>query len=350
MTGMLLTSGLVTLAAGALGSVVVWWLRGRSAVTAMTATVLTAVLASAAGMLVAAQRMFIDGHDLAVLAAIVATSAAVGLGCALVVGRRVSGIVAGHAAAEAARDRERALEAGRREMVAWMSHDLRSPLAGITAMVEALEDGVVSDEATVSAYHRNIGLEAERLAAMVDDLFELSWLHSGRLRLDRQRVTLADVVAQTVPGAASLAGRRDIGLVGDVPEVPVEVDVPQVARVLRNLLTNAVRHTPSGGTVRILGGTDERHAYLAVEDGCGGIPERDLARVFEVAFRGSAARTPSDGGAGLGLAIARGIVEAHSGEVDVRNVDGGCRFTVRFPVVDDMRVRARTDRATEGAQ
>jgi signal transduction histidine kinase len=332
MTAMVLMSGLVTLVAGALGSLVVWLLRRRSPVTTMTATVLTAVLAAAAGVLVAAQQMFIAPHDLGVLVAIVAMSAAVGLGCALAVGRRVAAAVARHAAAEAARERERALEAGRRELVAWMSHDLRSPLAGITAMVEALEDGVVTDSATVSAYHRNIGLEAERLAAMVDDLFELSSLHSGQRRLDRQRVTLADVVAQAVPGAAPLARARGIELAGDAPEVAVDVDVRQVSRVLSNLLSNAVRHTPSGGTVRILGGRDGGDAVLAVEDGCGGIPEADLPRVFEVAFRGTAARTPSDGGAGLGLAIARGIVEAHQGEIDVRNVEGGCRFTVRFPV------------------
>ena len=342
MSHMILTSGLVTFVAGALGSLVVWLLRRRSAATTMTATVLTAVLASAVGVLVAAQRMFISRGDLAVLAAIVATAALVGIGCALAVGRRVSAIVAQHAAAEADRDRERALEAGQRELVAWMSHDLRSPLAGIQAMVEALEDEVVVDPATVSAYHRNIGVEAERLAGMVDDLFELSRLHSGRLSLNPQQVTLADVVAQTVPTVAPLARARSIELLGDGPDVPVVVDVREVARVLTNLLSNAIRHTPPGGCVRILGGHDGEHAYLAVEDGCGGIPAGDLPRLFEVGFRSTAARTPGDdSGAGLGLAIARGIVEAHHGQIDVRNVDGGCRFTARFPVAGGPTAASR---------
>ena len=332
MTHMVVTSALVTLAAGLLGIAAVWLVRGRSAVTAMTATVLVAVLAVLAGVFVASANMFISTHDAAVLAAIVLTAAVIGTGCALAVGRRVARIVEGHAKAASDRERERALEVSRRELVAWMSHDLRSPLAGIRAMVEALEDGVVADPPTVAAYHRGIRDEADRLASMVDDLFELSRVHSGGLVLRRQRVTLADVVAQAVPAAAPLSAARGIRLVGDAPDVLVDVDVREVTRVLANLLTNAIRHTSDGGAVRILGGTAGEDAYLAVEDECGGIPEQDLPRVFEVAFRGTPARTPgADEGAGLGLAIARGIVDAHGGHVDVRNIDGGCRFTVRFP-------------------
>jgi len=338
MTHMVVTSGLVTLAAGLIGSIVVWLVRGRSAVTAMTTTVLVAVVAAVTGVFVAAQRMFISTHDAAVLAAIVATAAAVGTLCALVVGRRVARLVEHHALAAADRERERALEASRRELVEWMSHDLRSPLAGIRAMVEALEDGVVADAPTVAAYYRDIRHETNRLTSMVEDLFELSRMHSGRLMLRRQRVTLADIVAQAVPAAAPLSAARGVRLVGDAPDVEVDVDVREVTRVLTNLLANAIRHTPDGGAVRILGGCTGADAYLAVEDECGGIPEADLPRVFEVAFRGSPARTPgSDEGAGLGLAIARGIVDAHGGGIDVRNIEGGCRFTVRFRASGDVR-------------
>jgi signal transduction histidine kinase len=108
-----------------------------------------------------------------------------------------------------------------------------------------------------------------------------------------------------------------------------------------NLLRNAIRHTPSDGTVSVTGGRDERGGWLAVTDGCGGIPEADLPRVFDVAFRGESARTPDAGGdgaagarpagGGLGLAIVRGLVEAHRGEVAVGNVGGGCRFVVHLP-------------------
>jgi len=330
---MVFASALATLGAGLLGSVVLWLLRERSAVTAMTATVLVAVLAAATGVFVAANQMFISSHDASVLGVIVATAAVIGTACALAVGRRVARVVEHHAREAADRERERALEASRRELVAWMSHDLRSPLAGIRAMVEALEDGVVADQPTIEAYHQGIRAEADRLAMMVDDLFELSRVHSGRLMLRRQRVTLADIVAQAVPTAAPLSAARGIRLVGDAPDIPVNVDVREVTRVMTNLLLNAIRHTHDSGAVRILGGTTGECAYFAVEDECGGIPEADLPRVFDVAFRGTPARTPgTDEGAGLGLAIARGIVEAHDGTIDVRNVDRGCRFTVRFPV------------------
>jgi signal transduction histidine kinase len=344
MTHMVLTSALVTLAAGLFGSGVVWLLRGRSAVTAMTATVLVAVASAVIGIFVAANRMFISTHDAGVLAAIVATAAAVGTLCALAVGRRVARVVEQHARAAADRDRERVLEASRRELVAWMSHDLRSPLAGIRAMAEALEDRVVTDGPTVTAYHRAIRDESGRLASMVDDLFELSRVHSGRLVLRRQQVTLADIVAQAVPAAAPLSIARGIRLVGDAPDVTVDVDVREVTRVLVNLLTNAIRHTHDGGAVRILGGTTGTEAYLAVEDECGGIADTDLPRVFDVAFRGTPARTPAaDEGAGLGLAIARGIVDAHDGSIDACNIEGGCRFTVRFPVEHRARVPLHPD-------
>lgn len=340
MMHMVLTSALVTLGAGLVGSVVVWLLRGRSAVAAMTATVLTAVVAATTGVFVAADRMFISSHDAAVLASIVATAAVIGTVCALAVGSRVARLIEQHAREANDRERERTLEASRRELVAWMSHDLRSPLAGIRAMAEALEDGVVTDPPTMAKYHRGIRDEANRLAGMVDDLFELSRMHSGGLVLRRERVTLADIVAQAVPIAAPLAAERQIRLVGDAPDVGVAVDVREVTRVLTNLLSNAIRHTDDGGAVRILGGSSGAHAYFAVEDECGGIPEDDLFRVFEVGFRGTPARTPAlDEGAGLGLAIAQGIVEAHGGRIEVRNVEGGCRFTVRFPAEERPRLR-----------
>jgi len=110
----------------------------------------------------------------------------------------------------------------------------------------------------------------------------------------------------------------------------VTASEPELSRVVANLLTNSVRYTPPGGTVRVSAGRDRGDAWLAVADSCGGIPEADLGRVFDVAFRGSAARSPGAGG-GLGLAIVRGLMEAQGGGVRVRNVDGGCRFEIRLP-------------------
>jgi len=229
------------------------------------------------------------------------------------------------------RERERALERSRRELVAWVSHDLRTPLAGLRAMAEALEDGVATDPLR---YHTQIRMSVDRLAGMVDDLFEMSRIHAGALRLSLARVPLHDLVDEAVVGADPLARARGVLLSADVrTPLAVRVDPRELSRALTNLVANAIRHTPSDGSVHVEATERDGCAVLAVTDACGGIPDSDLDRVFEVAWRGTAARTPEPlAGAGLGLAIVRGIVEAHSGEVDVRNVVGGCRFEVRLPV------------------
>jgi signal transduction histidine kinase len=236
-----------------------------------------------------------------------------------------------------ARARERAAETSRRELVAWISHDLRTPLAGIRAMSEALEDGVVCAPVDVASYAGRIRGETERLTGMVDDLFELSRITAGALRLTLSAVPLHDVVSEAVAAHGPVAARRGVRVhaVGSAWPVVMGSD-PELARVVRNLLSNAIRHTPPGGTVVVAAGLDGGEAWLRVDDGCGGIPEPDLVRVFEVAFRGSRARTPHHGdhpaGGGLGLAIARGLVEAHRGRITALNHGPGCRFEVRLPL------------------
>ncbi|HEV2636734.1 MAG TPA: HAMP domain-containing sensor histidine kinase [Actinocrinis sp.] len=230
------------------------------------------------------------------------------------------------------RERERALERSRRELVAWVSHDLRTPLAGLRAMAEALEDGVAPQPAL---YHTRIRQTVDRLTGMVDDLFELSRIHAGALRLSLAQISLADLVDEAMVGADPLAKARGVRLAADVPgPLAVRCDIRELSRALTNLVANAIRYTPSDGTVRVEAADHGSYVVLAITDACGGIPDEDIGRVFEVAWRGTAARTPEPQvGAGLGLAIVRGIVEAHAGEVDVRNVDGGCRFEVRLPVL-----------------
>jgi signal transduction histidine kinase len=233
-----------------------------------------------------------------------------------------------------ARTRERALEASRRELVAWVSHDLRTPLAGLRAMAEALEDQVVVDPRTVSQYHSQIRREVNRLTAMIDDLFELSRIHAGALRLSRRMVGLEDLVAEVVASTEPVARAKGVRLTGAaVRGMPVYIDAAEMGRALRNLVTNAIRHTPSDGTVDVLAEVQSGLACVRVSDACGGIPPEDLPRVFDVAFRGESARTPGpQEGAGLGLSIARGIVEAHSGQIAVRNAGGGCQFLIRLPL------------------
>jgi signal transduction histidine kinase len=244
------------------------------------------------------------------------------------------GLAEAHDKLGQARARQQALEASRRELVAWVSHDLRTPLAGLRAMAEALEDQVVTDPREVSHYHSQIRVETERLAVMIEDLFELSKIHAGALRLSRRVVGLEDVVAEVVASAEPVARAKHIRLTGSaVRGMPVLIDSAEFGRAVRNLMSNAIRHTPPNGTIEVLGEIQSGMACVSVADECGGIPPGDLSRVFDVAFRGESARTPDpSGGAGLGLSIARGIVEAHSGEISVRNTGPGCEFLITLPL------------------
>ena len=244
------------------------------------------------------------------------------------------GLAVAHERLAQARSRERALEASRRELVAWVSHDLRTPLAGLRAMAEALEDQVVVDPREVSQYHSQIRREVDRLTLMIDDLFELSRIHAGALRLSKRMVGLEDLVAEVVASAEPVARSKGVRLTGAaVRGMPVFVDSAEMGRALRNLVTNAIRHTPSDGGVDVLAEVQGGLACVSVSDACGGIPPGDLPRVFDVAFRGESARTPGpQEGAGLGLSIARGIVEAHSGQIAVRNAGPGCQFLIRLPL------------------
>jgi signal transduction histidine kinase len=206
-------------------------------------------------------------------------------------------------------------------------------------MAEALEDNVVFTDEDRALYHRRIRVEVDRLARMVDDLFELSRIHAGALQLSPRRMALTDVVREAIATAAPVASAKGIHLdeLGlEAPGSLVDVDPYALTRVVGNLLGNAIRHTPPDGSVGIGMVEDDDFVYLSISDECGGIGEADIDRVFEVAFRGTSARTPApDGGAGLGLAIARGIVIAHNGRIGAMNVGPGCRFTITLPRTHD---------------
>jgi len=324
----------------------------------------------AAGVLGTAQAMFLSRHDLQVVVLVCIASGAVTLGFAVWLGQRVVtsaetlrdaaqrfgetgeltgttqgplelDVVADELARSGARlaaaaERERLLERSRRDLVAWVSHDLRTPLAQIRAMAEALEDGIAEDQ---HRYHAQIRAQVDRMAGMVDDLFELSRIHSGNLRLSPQTVELGDLVSEAIVGTGPLARARGVRLDGSVePGVLVHADPDALSRVMVNLVVNAVRHTPADGVVQIRGRATAGGIEVAVDDACGGIPDRDLPRVFDVGWRGSNARTEDHAagaglgsGAGLGLAIVRGLVEAQRGSVAVTNAGAGCRFVISLP-------------------
>ncbi|MBV9206687.1 MAG: HAMP domain-containing histidine kinase, partial [Actinobacteria bacterium] len=333
-----------------IGIVLLRLVASRSMSLMITVVVAASVLASMAGVGVIVHRMIGTPSDRNVMMTLIPIGALAGLAVALVVARRmtkasralssaVQGVgengvyvppsrtlpaelselsaelTATHERLAQARSRERALEASRRELVAWVSHDLRTPLAGLRAMAEALEDQVVIDPREVSQYHSQIRREVDRLTVMIDDLFELSRIHAGALRLSKRMTGLEDLVAEVVASAEPVARAKGVRLSGAaVRGMPVFVDSAEMGRALRNLVTNAIRHTPSEGGVDVLAEVQSGTACVTVSDACGGIPPADLPRVFDVAFRGESARTPGpQEGAGLGLSIARGIVEAHAG-------------------------------------
>ncbi len=341
-------------------------LRHRSLSTLVTAAGVVAQLTVAGAVAVAAAVMFFNGHDLVVALAVVGLSLLTGAVVAALLGRWIGQAGCDLATAATtvgdgyqppprqlptaelaavadsltvadrrlvqARERERMLEESRRQLVTWISHDLRTPLAGLRAMAEALEDGVVADPATVTRYHAQIRAEVDQLNDLVSDLFELSRVQ-GSLRLKPRRVGLPDLVEEALHSVDPLAREKGVRLAGRaVPAVPVHVDPVELGRALRNLLTNAVRHTPADGSVEVVAAVNGGTASLEVTDGCGGIPPEELPHVFDVAFRGQSSRPHHEGGAGLGLAIAQGIVQAHDGQISVSNDGPGCRFVIQLPL------------------
>lgn len=331
MLTLLLMTVASALAVAIPGALVLRRLRGRSVTVTVSALMVITVLALLTGILGASMGMFLNDHDRNVMLILVAVSGTVGLAIAVWLGRRMTAEAMWQAEL---RDRERQLEARRRELVAWVSHDLRTPLAGLRALTEALDDGVVTDPGDVAEYHRRIRNETMRMSRLVDDLFELSRINAGAVRPRLRPVSLPEVTAEALAAVQPLSHHYGVRLHQAPPAgIMVSASHPELLRVLENLLRNAIRFTPAGGTVTVASGTWEGHGLVAVTDTCGGIPEPDLPRVFDVAFRGETARTPDgDTGAGLGLAIVRGLVDAHSGDITVRNVDGGCRFDLRLPL------------------
>lgn len=358
-----------SLAVAGIGVLVLRRVYARSLLASLSVVVCISVGAVAAGAIGTARAMFITTHDLAVLVIVIGVAGSISLATAFLLGRavlkgsRALGVAArdlsdapyqgaqGPLTAELSaldrqlaltsarlresRERERALESGRRELVAWVSHDLRTPLAGIRAMAEALEDGVVADSDGVQQYHSGIRQEADRMAGMVDDLFELSRINASALNLVLQEVSLEDIVSDAVASATPLAEAKGVRLVGTSAErlPPIQGSVPELGRVLRNVLSNAIRHTPADGVVTVRAGAGENFGVVEIADACGGIPPADLPRLFEVAFRGTPARTPNDdgGNGGLGLAIAQGLVHAHCGDISIRNSGPGCVVRIRLP-------------------
>ena len=265
----------------------------------------------------AAREMFVSERD-ALLAAILVLGAGI-------VWLRIAAL------AERQRTMERAEEM-RRKLVADVSHDLRTPIASLRLLVEAVDDEVV-DEATRRRYLATMQTHIASLSTMIDDLFELSRLEAGEIDWSMRQVELALLVDETVAAMRPEARSRNVDLraqLGDEP-LSAHADPERIQRVLFNLIRNAIHHTPADGSVTVRAEARPDAIEVEVADTGEGIPPSERASVFEPFHRGGDASRSGDG-AGLGLAISRAIVETHGGSIWIAPADAGTRVRFSLPV------------------
>jgi signal transduction histidine kinase len=208
----------------------------------------------------------------------------------------------------------RQIEEARRQMVAAVSHDLRTPLASLRLLVEAIDDGVATGE-TRERYLGEMRTHVEALTALIDDLFELSRIEAGEISWAMRQVELRGLIDDTVAAMRAQAEARGVALTAELPshEVLAQANAEKVQRVLFNLIQNAIRHTPADGSVTVRARNAGSGVEIEVADEGEGISPADSERVFDAFYRGDESR--SEEGAGLGLAISRAIVEAHGGRI-----------------------------------
>jgi signal transduction histidine kinase len=342
------------------------WLAGSSLRHRFLAVAVVGVVVALSMLGAVAALMFVSRHDASLVAVVLASSALVGIGAALALTRatvaalhrvtataealargdltaRVGPIAAdselvalGRTLDEMAErlqvsiSRERDLEARRRDLMTAVSHDLRTPLAGLRAMVEAIDEGVVGDPPSLRRYAREMRGAVGSLSHLVDDLFELAQIDAGAIERETERLPVDELVKSAV---AELRGQaREKGLVVEtsVGQAAGALCSPRLLRVLQNLLHNAIRHTPADGTVRIEASRDRSGVEVAVQDTGEGIAPDALKHVFEPFWQADPSR--SGDGSGLGLALAKRIVESMGGRIEVRSsVAQGSRFAVWVP-------------------
>jgi signal transduction histidine kinase len=230
-------------------------------------------------------------------------------------------------------EKQRELERLRTDLIAWVSHDLQTPLASMRAILEAISDGVVEDPETVKRYLNTAQRDVRSLSALIDDLFQMAQLDAGGIPLEKEDASLADLISDTLESFSALASQQVITLEGsaEVDVDPVLMDTQRIGRVLNNLIGNALRHTPTGGQVAVNARRAGSSVEVTIRDSGEGIRAEDLPNIFESFYRGEKSRSRATGGAGLGLAIARGIVRAHGGEIRVESQPGDTRFIFTLP-------------------
>jgi signal transduction histidine kinase len=359
----LLPAAILTVIVGAVGGRVLARLSLRARFVGV------AVLAAAvaiANVFVLSRVMFVSDHDAALVTVVVVFAVGAGIAAALAAARRSADalqVVDATAARlgsgdlnarvgeldagaelerlgrsldamasrlQEARATERRAEDMRRDLITAVSHDLRTPLSSLRAMVEAIDDGVVADPSTVHRYVGEMRRSIDQLVTMVDDLFELVRLEAGAFQVEERRVALEDVVGSAISTVSASAQARSVRLETHLVDVSGVTCSPHLVRVLQNLLTNAVRHTPADGTVRVEARRSDESLELAVADSGAGIAPEEASKIFEPFYRGDPARSGT--GSGLGLTLAERIVEGLGGKIATVDAGGGARFEIALPL------------------
>ncbi len=332
----------------------------------LTAVALLGAVVGLGNLAVVAQLTFVSNHDASVVGALLAYSAGAGLAAALVTAkasaaaierladtaRRLGegdlqarvGPVEGEAELttlartldemadrlRASLARERELEARRRDLITAASHDLRTPLSSLQAMVEAIDEGVVEDPPSLRRYVGEMRRSVESLVGLVDDLFELAQLDAGIIEYETRRARLGEVVHQALTACHRHVVEKGVVVQQELNGMEDQLCSPRLTRVVQNLLINAIRHTPADGTVRVETNRSQAGLRLVVEDTGEGMAPEHLERVFEPFWRGDPARSGS--GAGLGLTLTKRIVESLGGRIEVESRPArGSRFAVSLP-------------------
>jgi signal transduction histidine kinase len=330
------------------------------------AVAVVAAAVSLANLVVLAMQMFVSDHDATLTAVLLLYATAAGVAAALVVARREADAIRSLEATarrlgdgdleartgaldagpelttmastldemaarlQQAQLREREADRMRRDLITTVSHDLRTPLASLRAMTEAIDEGVIDDPPTVRRYVAEMRRSVAQLNTMVDDLFELTQLEAGAIVSDRRRSSIVELVEAAVSSVEAQAREKGVAVVCDLGAADGAACSPRVVRVLQNLLVNALRHTPADGTIRVEARLTDDGVHIAVEDTGEGIAPEDVPRVFDPFYRADPAR--SGPGAGLGLALAKRIVEALGGRISAGpGARAGARFAIELP-------------------
>jgi signal transduction histidine kinase len=356
---------LVTVAAMALAG---RWLARATLAQRFVAVGAVGTAIALANLWVLSRQMFVSEHDATLLGVLLLYSLGAGVGAALVTARtstRALGRLTATARAlgegdleartgaldagpeldtlartldemasrlQEAQRRERDAESTRRDLISAVSHDLRTPLASVRAMVEAVDDGIVDDPPTMRRYAGEMRRSVNQLVGMVDDLFELVQLDAGAIEAESERARLGELVDSAVATVRLQAETKRLELVTRLNGADDAPCSPRLVRVLQNLLVNAVRHTPTDGSVRVEARRSATGLEVAVADTGEGIAPEDLDHVFDVFYRSDPSRHGA--GAGLGLALAKRIVEALGGRISAESeLSRGSRFAIFLPGV-----------------